>query len=257
MVRFGGQEHANPPFGQTHGEPPTAQGSFGCGGPRALEGRPASAGGSEGTARRSLLHRVGSTSGGMSLGLKHAARGAAGFRHGPSDASAPGGLSVRRRRSERDRDLEGDKSPWMDRMCGVGNGGRTSRTRQRSKALKLGCFFSNRATASPGNGRHRRRGREADSGRCAFGRATATGSACSLLQPRRRTLGFVRGVAGHQQLAVGRSARARSNTARSRAPASVGSKERASMLTSWQVSRLRSRHSYQAFRLRQPESSLR
>jgi hypothetical protein len=67
-ARFGGTDDANPPFGQTHGEPPTAQGSFGCGGPRALEGQSASAGGSDGTGGAACCDAR-ATSGGISLGL--------------------------------------------------------------------------------------------------------------------------------------------------------------------------------------------
>jgi hypothetical protein len=52
-------DDANPSFGQTHGEPPTTQGSFGCGGSRAPDGLHASVCGSEGTVGRSLLRVAG------------------------------------------------------------------------------------------------------------------------------------------------------------------------------------------------------
>lgn len=71
--------------------------------------------------------------------------------------------------------LEGDKSPWMDRMCGVFNGDRTLRTRQRSNALKSGRFLSRLETPPTGNGRRGSEVGEANSGwvRCSQ-RATVT-----------------------------------------------------------------------------------
>lgn len=71
--------------------------------------------------------------------------------------------------------LEGDKCPWMDRMCGAFIGVGTLRTRQRSKALKSGRLLLWAAILPSGNGRRGSGSGAVDSGsvRCSQ-RAIAT-----------------------------------------------------------------------------------
>jgi hypothetical protein len=190
-LRLGGVDDANPPLGQTPGEHPSAQCGFGHGGSAVL-----------------------ATSRGMLLDLSQAAREAVQLGEGPSGATARGGHLVHQRQSERVRDLEGAQSPWMDRMCGVGNGGCTLRTRQRSKALELGCFSPALVIASPGNGWRGRETKRADSGACCSQRASHPGALCSPPGHRRsrtpRGVGEVATQVFHSFAVDGRGLRARS-----------------------------------------------
>lgn len=84
--------------------------------------------------------------------------------HEQSGASAPDGFPVHWRRSERDRDLGGAQSPWMDRMCGVGNGGVHYGLVSRVKPCSRATFSrtsSLRFLATGGGGREEK---ETDSG---------------------------------------------------------------------------------------------
>lgn len=121
--------------------------------------------------------------------------------------------------------LEGDKCPWMDRMCGAFNGDRTLRTRQRSNALKLGRFLSWLVTPPAGNGRRGSGVGEANSGwvRCSQRTPVTRERFATRTRPFR---------------------------------AGFGRRRRVEVTTSWKV-RGFGPHWYQALRLWQPESPLR
>jgi len=248
-------DDANPPFGQTHGELPTAQRGFGHGGSWALEGSSASVDGPEGTTEaacrpgRANLERD-------AVHPAHVARKAM-WRVRVDRRFGAGGPSACRRQSERSGTLRGNKAHgWI--------GCTASETAAVHYGLVSGVKPCSWAVSSPtSSSRHletggagARRGKPIPGGVLLAARHCTPEA--SISQPG-LVFRHLRGSARDRhpsQLAAGSGhGAARTRSSRRHGFGRVErSGNHADFLAMWQF---RLRHSYQALRLRQPESSLR